>query len=353
MKTKTKIILISVAVLAVLIVMIARNRTLLNAPTKAAGLQTSISVRVAPVVRRTIDDRVVAVGSVNAYNDVAVVSETQGRIVKMDAEVGQRKQAGAVLFQVDSELREAAFKAAQATYEKARRDLERFEALAKDRSASDTQAEQARWAFQTAEAQFVTARRQLNDTKITTPISGVVAARYVNVGSMVTGAPQGTVVANIIDISRVKVKLSVAEKDVVRLRAGDPAVVTADVLPGTSLSGKIFSISSKGDEGHTYPVEVLLANTDGKLKAGMFVTVALTPATTGAKLLIPREALIGSLRDAKVYVVNHGVANLRAVTAGKGIGTMVEITGGLREGEVVITDGQSNVSDNTVVTVRK
>jgi membrane fusion protein, multidrug efflux system len=352
MNTKIKILLIAVAVIAVLVFMIARNRTILNAPSKSATQQTAVSVSIAPVMRQSVNDDITAVGTVNAYNDVAVLSETQGRVVKVNVEVGQRVQAGAVLMQVDGEMKEAAFKAAQATYEKARRDLERYEALSKDGSASDTQIEQARWTFQNAEAQYIVARRQLSDTKITSPIAGIVTARNVNVGSMVMGAPQATTVANVIDISKVKIKASIGEKDMVRLNTGDAVQVTCDLLPGVVMKGSVFSISSKGDEGHTYPIEVVLANPGGKLKAGMFVNLVARPDAAGERLFIPRAALIGSIRDAKVFVVNHGVATLRAVSAGKGFGTSVEITGGLKEGELVVVDGQNNLTDNTVVSAR-
>ena len=67
--------------------------------------------------------------------------------MKVDAEVGQFKEAGSVLVEVDSETREAAYKAAEVNYEKAKKDLERYESLYKEHSISDTQIEQARWAF--------------------------------------------------------------------------------------------------------------------------------------------------------------------------------------------------------------
>ena len=125
--------------------------------------------------------------------------------------------------------------------------------------------------IQTAESQYITARRALTDTKITTPISGIVTARYVNVGTMTVGAPQATQIANVVDISRLKAKVQVAEKDVFRLHVGDAVDVTTDVFPNTIFNGKIFTISSKGDDGHTYAVEVLLPNPRQELKAGMFV----------------------------------------------------------------------------------
>ncbi len=279
------------------------------------------------------------------------LSETQGRVVKVDAEVGQYKEAGSVLVEVDSETKEAAYKAAEVNYEKAKKDLERYETLYKEHSISDTQIEQARWAYQSADAQYITARRAFTDTKITTPISGIVTARYVNVGTMTVGAPQATQIANIVDISRLKAKVQVAEKDVFRLHVGDAVDVTTDVFSNTTFAGKIFTISSKGDDGHTYAVEVLLLNPRQELKAGMFVHLTFTPKASTTALLIPREAIIGSTQNAQVYVVNNNIANLRSILVGKELGTSVEVLQGLQEGESVVTDGENNLSDNAQVIV--
>ena len=353
MSTKTKIFLIGGVIVIILVALIARNRAALNSTSESSSITTAYSVSVVTAARQSLEDRIPVVGTINAFNDVVVLSETQGRVLKVDVEVGDYKQAGAVLVEVDSELKEAAYKAAKVNYEKAKKDLERYEALFKEHSISDTQIEQARWSYQSAEAQFVVARRQLNDTKITTPISGIVTARYVNVGTMVMGAPQATQIANVVDISKLKVKVNIAEKDLCKLHVGDAAEVTTDLYPRTSFPGTVFTVSSKGDDGHTYPVEVLLNNPKLQLKAGMFVSVTFKPKATVPALFVPREALIGSMQNAKLYVVKDNIAKLRPVTVARQVGTSIEIADGLQEGEMVVIDGQNNLSDSVSVVIRK
>jgi len=170
---------------------------------------------------------------------------------------------------------------------------------------------------------------------------------------MVMGAPQATQIANVVDISRLKVKLNVAEKDVIRLKVGEKVEVTTDVFPGNVFTGSIFSISSKGDEGHTYPVEVVLNNSKQQIKAGMFGRVMFTPKISGAAIVIPRECIVGSAKDAKLYVINNNIAKLRPVVTGKDLGTDIEILNGLQEGEQVVVNGQNNLSDNAPVIIRK
>jgi RND family efflux transporter MFP subunit len=353
MSTKRKMLLTGGVIVIILVALIAKNRAAMNSTPETSSSPTAYSVSVATAARQVLEDRIPVVGTINAFNDVVVLSETQGRVLKIDVEVGDYKKAGEVLVEVDNELKDAAYKAAKATYEKAKKDLERYEALFKEHSISDTQIEQARWSYQTAEAQFVVARRQLNDTKITTPISGIVTARYVNVGTMVMGAPQATQIANVVDISKLKVKVNIAEKDLSRLHVGDAADVTTDLYPHTTFPGTVFTVSSKGDDGHTYPVEVLLSNPKLQLKAGMFVSVTFKPKASVPGLFVPREALIGSLQNAKLYVVKDNIAKLRPVTVAGQVGTSIEIEGGLQEGELVVIDGQNNLSDSVSVVIRK
>jgi membrane fusion protein, multidrug efflux system len=354
MNTSMKYIALGLALVALVFGFYSCNKAKSDGQNSAtATIATSYSVSVITATRKDVTDSFSQVGTIVAYNDVAVVSETSGRVVKVDAEVGDYKPAGSVLVEVDSELKEAAYKAADVTYEKAKKDLERYEALYKEGSISDTQIEQARWSYQSAESQYIVARRQLSDTKITTPISGIITARYVNVGNMVMGAPQATVIANVVDISRLKVKVSVAEKDVIRLKVGEKVEVTTDVFPNEVFTGSIFSISSKGDEGHTYPVEVVLKNSKLQLKAGMFGRVMFTPKIVGAVIVIPRECIVGSVKNATLYVVKDNLAKLRSVVPGKEIGTDIEILSGVEEGEQVVVNGQNNLSDNAPVIIRK
>ena len=354
MNTTVKYMTLGLVLAAIVVGIYSCNKAKSNGQNSATdGIATTYSVSVVTAAKKDISDNFSQVGTIIAYNDVAVISETSGRVVKVDAEVGDYKKAGTVLVEVDSELKKAAYDAAQVSYEKAKKDLERYEALYKEGSISDSQVEQARWSFQATEAQYIVARRQLSDTKITTPISGIVTARYVNVGTMVMGAPQATQIANVVDISRMKVKVNVAEKDVIRLKVGDKVEVTTDVFPNTVFTGSVFTISSKGDEGHTYPVEVVLNNAKQQLKAGMFGRVTFSPKMLGAVIVIPRECIVGSVNNASLYVVKNNVAKVRSVTPGKEIGTDIEIVSGVEEGDQVVVNGQNNLSDNAPVVIRK
>jgi RND family efflux transporter MFP subunit len=162
------------------------------------------------------------------------------------------------------------------------------------------------------------------------------------------------VVANVVDVSRLKVKLSVAEKDAFRLKAGDAVEVTTDVYPGVKFPGKISTLSAKADEAHTYPIEIVLNNAkDHPLRAGMFGKVMFISIGRTEVVTIPRQALVGSLKNPQVFVLEQQIARLRTIIVGGESGTELGIVGGLKDGDLVVVNGQNNLKDSVSVEVIK
>lgn len=340
-----------VIVIAVIVTILAMNKKKLSA-VAAGGVKDVFYVSVDKASKQKLESVFSLTGTVAANNDVNILSETAGKVKQIFFKVGDYKTANSVLAQVDDELKIAAFKSAEANYEKSKKDYERFKNLFELNSATDAQLDGARLAFSVAEAQYIVAKRQLEDTKIKTPISGYITARNIDVGSMVQGAPQPTFIANIVDISRLKVKLNVAEKYAFALKQGDKVKVTADVFPGVSFSGRIESISAKSDEAHTFPVEIIIEN-QGKnqLKAGVFARVEFSSLKNTESIVIPRQALVGSIKDPQVYIVENGIARQRKIVLGGESNTFVQVMQGINEGETIVVNGQNILVDNTKVEI--
>lgn len=328
--------------------MLASNKEKMEAKVKDDKLE-AYPVSVAVAEEKPLSHNLSLVGTIAANREVAVVAETQGRVVSLAFDMGDYKGAGSVLAQVDDELKEAAYKMAEANFEKAKKDVARFEALYKEKTATDVQLENVRLAYKNAETQLVVARRQHRDTKITTPVAGTITERKVEIGSMVQ---PGMVIANVVDISKLKVELNVPEKDAFILKVGSQVTISTDVYPGVTFTGTIRSISAKADAAHTYPVEVSLPNSsEHPLRAGMFGRVEFTSVQREQAVVIPREALIGSIKQPQVYVVHNGVAKLRDLVVGIETGTQIEVLQGLAKGETIVVNGQNNLRSDAAVSV--
>jgi RND family efflux transporter MFP subunit len=157
-----------------------------------------------------------------------------------------------------------------------------------------------------------------------------------------------------VDVSRLKVKINVSESDVYYLHAGDRVKITTDIYPGIIFYGKISFVSPRGDDTHNYPVEIeIVNNAKYLLKAGTFVKAEVGIASNTMALYIPREALQGSIKDAKVYVASNGRALLKDIVIGRGGNESLEVLSGLTENDKVVVSGQVNLTDNRQIKVIK
>ncbi len=313
------------------------------------AMATDVSVSVTVVQRQKLQSSLSLVGNINASADVNVISETQGTTKAVFVKVGSPVKAGTVLIQVDDEIPRSTKASAEINYQKAQRDYQRSEELFQENSISASQLDASRLAMKAAENQLDIARRQLENTRPRSPIAGTVNARYVDPGTMVQ---PGKAIANIVDISVLKVRVNVSEREAFALKPGDKVEVSTDVYPGLAIGGTVDNIASKADEAHTYPVEIVVPNsTKHPLKAGMFARISFTSLAPTEALTIPRSALIGSIKEAQVYVVRGSVSHLRQVVIGKQSADLLEVTTGLAEGDTVVVSGQNNLVDQSRVHV--
>ncbi len=344
---KVIVVLISFLIVGLVVFTLLKNKAEIAEKAKIVPI-SSYPVSVVEVARETLVESLSQVGVITANNDLALVSEHQGKVIEVMVKEGSRVAVGSPIVRLDDLLSQASLMSAQTSYEKAKKDWERHITLHKDGLVSETDLESKRLDFKEAEADYITARRQFHNSIITSPISGVVTARPVDLGSMVN---PGTVVANILDTSKFKVKVNVPEQNAFKLKVGDRVTVETDVYPGVQLSGSIDFISDKADADHTYPVQVIIpGNKQYPLKSGMYGTVTFKQSPR-QELVIPRTALHGSVKEPQVFVVEGDQVKLRDIVIGAEINTKLPILRGLNEGEKVVYNGQENLNDGSKIYV--
>lgn len=343
-----KYYVIAFILFAALILVLLNNRSQLEAKARNDKIN-AFPVTVSAVELKEVSNNIELVGTIVGDNDVQVISEAQGKVTGVFANVGDYKSAGSIIAELDDELRKSAYETAEVNFEKSKKDFERYDVLFKNKSVSDVQYEQAKLAFYNAQSAYVAAKKDYENTKITAPISGVITARNVDIGTYVN---KNTPVANIVDITKLKVKIGVAEKDVFSLKKGDKVTVTTDVYPGVQFPGTIATISDEGDLAHNFAVEVSLMNSrEHPLKSGMFGKVTFLPKSSEPRLIVSRDALLGSIKAPQVFVVESGVVHLRNVTVGATYDNNLEVIKGLKNGDKVVVNGQNNLEENTAVYV--
>jgi RND family efflux transporter MFP subunit len=290
-------------------------------------------------------------GTFAAYREVMLVPQVGGEAHGIYFEEGDLVREGKLLLQVDDDLLQAQYAAADASYRNAKRNLERYESASLSGGVSKLQLDNFRLTYETAEAQRKQLAKQIQLCKISAPFSGTITLRDVEPGSVVGSSP----IARLTDLTQLKLEISVPEKEIVFFTEGENATVKTDVYPDKTLPGKIDHVADRGDDTHNYVVRIHVTNVDHQvvLKAGMYGTAVITQDPGQESLVIPRAALLGSAKSPQVFVVENDKARLKNIKTGRTTNDYVEILQGLEKDEKVVTGGHINLGNGSNVQIVK
>ncbi|MDZ7363565.1 MAG: efflux RND transporter periplasmic adaptor subunit [candidate division KSB1 bacterium] len=333
--------------------------------TVAASEGLPLAVKIHVVTPAAISQSLAVSGTLVGENEAMVISETNGKVLAVKAQIGDWLAEGQTIVQVENDLKRVALEQARAqlmmaqtNHEKAQKDLQRFEGLFKEQIATQHDIENARLAARAAEAQLKgaeaalkLAQRQYDDAAIKAPLAGRLADRYVNEAAMVM---PGDKIGVVVDARRMKLRTSVAENEVALVKAGQPVEVAVDALPGVKFSGRVFSVAQKTDHERTYPVEILVQNDQTEsLKSGMFGRATIQVASAAQALVVPGEAVLSdAARHNYVFVEENGLAKRVEVQIGLKQDNQVQIVSGLSAGARLVVSGQQRLTDGAKVVVQ-
>ena len=322
----------------------------------AEGSQPPTAVRIAPIANAA-DAAVTATGTLGAKDEVPLAFKIGGVIARLTVDAGARVTAGQVLAELDLREIDAGVEKATAAAEKARRDAARVERLYRDSVATLAQSQDAQTARDVAEADLRAVRMNREYAVITAPASGVVLERLSNPGSQVAPGTQVLVLGS--SARGVVFRAGLADRDVVRVRAGNHAVVTFDALPGRDFKGTVRQVGADADpRTGTYTIEVALPDASA-LPNGLVGRVriaaanAVRPSLDGVSA-IPAEALVeGDRNRGVVFVIDatHTIAR-RCEVALVGVDGDRVLVRGLDRATHVVTSGAAWLRDSTRVEVR-
>ncbi len=344
-------ILSVVAVIAIIVLILLYNKKSAMKQTElATKVSTAVSVEMDVVKQMMINQSFSSNGVLEPIRELSFVSDVAGRVVAIYADEGMRLSAGQVMAQTDNELLKADFMASEASYNSLKADFERFSNANEQGGVTDQQLEAIRSQYIAAESRYISSKRRLADSKIKSPVSGTVTRRYIEVGTYLN---PGAKLFDIIDESQFKVWCNVTERQILQLTKGQKVRIRCSAFPDESFTGTINYVGVKADRSLSYPVEINISGKDKKdLKSGMYVTAYFDFETAKKGILIPRSAVSGSVKNAKVYKVKNGIASGQDVIVGAMLDKNVEILTGLEAGDSIVVAGLINVSEGARVTDR-
>ncbi|MBS0431017.1 MAG: efflux RND transporter periplasmic adaptor subunit [Proteobacteria bacterium] len=346
-----------------------------------ADAHASVPVEVAAVARAPINASYSGTAALEAQNEADVVAKTSGVLLKLDAEEGQYVKAGQVLALIDPSSADNQLAQSQAQLRKAQTTYDRASKAIEKQLIPRQEYEQDKYDMEAQAAATRGAQLQLSWTRIVAPISGVISKRMVKQGNLVQA---NQAIFHIVDMHPLTATLNVPERELGMLKPGQPLTLAVDALPGRKFGGSIQRIAPVVDASSgTFRVTCIFDNAaagNEPLRPGMFGRIDIVYDQRRDALVIPRSALIDEDGETAVFVVAQGpakpvpktavkpkpgdavaaevkpaqpglVAKRRTVRIGYVDGDRVEIRGGLKPGERVITLGRDAVRDGSEVQV--
>lgn len=290
-------------------------------------------------------------GTFQAIHEISIVSEIQGKVVSINAKTGDNVVNNQVLASVDNELYKSQLDMAKFNLDQAEKDLKRYEQLSKGDAATVQQFELATQAFENAQSAHTSAKIQYDNTFIKAPFNGTITKQHIEKGSFLN---PGSLAFDIVEINRLKLIVKLTGEELEYVHKGQSIKVLVDAISGKTFDGVVNAIIVKADLSKRFDVEIEVTNSaDNIIKPGMFGTATFTNKSDAKILVIPRKALIGSIKNPQVFIAKGDSVVLKSINAISLDDKRIAVKQGLSVGDLVVTSGQINLVNGSKITLSR
>ena len=315
-------------------------------PSSGGNRSVAIKVITAEIELRSMVDEIQALGTASANQSIDIQPRIASRLERVAFDEGQFVKKGDLLVELENSEIVAGLALAEAPLSESRSIYNRSKSLATTQAISASNLDQLLAQVQVNEAQVEAARARLANTIIRAPFSGRIGLRRVSPGSLVNTQ---TVITTLDDTDTIKLDFSVPETFLTVVRKGMAISAESIVYSGRTFDGEVVSIDTRVDPvSRAVKVRSVIPNPDSALKPGMFLTVALR-RDQGEVLVVPEQAIVPEGSNQYVFVAQAGVVEKRKIAIGRRIPGFVVVTGGVSEGERVVTEGSAKVREGSVI----
>ncbi|MFI3261492.1 MAG: efflux RND transporter periplasmic adaptor subunit [Rikenellaceae bacterium] len=310
--------------------------------TEATEQAAAIEVSTGEAVLTDVEQKAVFTGTVEAKVVNKISPQNPVRINKVFVEVGDRVSKGAKLAEMDNVNLEQA----RVRRDNAQAEFNRTDELYKIGGESKSMWDARKLDLDVAKSSY---DNLYENTFLISPISGIVTSRNYDEGDMFLS---GTPLFVVEQISPVKLTINVSESYFSKVKKGMSIDVVADAYEDEHFTGVITLVYPTIDAStRTFPIEIEIANTNQRLRPGMFTRATISFGTE-SRVVVPDLAVVkqSGSGDRYVYSVENGIVVFNKVELGQRLDDKYEILSGVNPGATVITSGQSRVKKGDKVT---
>ena len=302
------------------------------------------TVKLATVNSRDVEQVGEYTATVEAEAKNNIAPTAPGRISQIFVEVGDYVRKGQKLVQMDA----ANLTQMKLQLDNQEKEFNRVDELYKVGGASKSEWDAAKTNLDVRRSSY---ENLLENTQLVSPLNGVVTARNFDNGDLYSSTQTPVLVVE--QITPVKLMVNVSEPNFPKVTKGMPVTVKLDVYEGEEFEGKVSLVYPTIDAAtHTFPVEVILANANQRVRPGMFARVTMNFGTKN-HVVVPDQAIVkrAGSGDRFVYVYNNGKVSYNKVELGRRLGTEYELISGVENNAQVVIAGQTRLADGVEVEV--
>lgn len=321
-----------------------------DAAGRSGGQRPAVPVQVKEVGLRAMGEVTTALGTAQPREGVVITSQQTGLIKQLHFRDGQSVQAGDLLVTLHDDEERAKVREAEAKLADNRSQLERLQNLSDSNVVSKSVLEEKSYAVKVSEAQLEVARAALEKRYIRAPFSGVLGARQVSPGALVTSS---TAITTLDDLSKMKVEFTLPETQASTMRTGVALSAGSAAYPNQEFAGKVVHVDARINPGtRTLSLLAEIENPQKLLKPGMLIDVRISQDKSEV-MVVPEGALISLARQHYVYVLDEqSVVRQKQIEIGKRRVGYAEVISGLALGEKVVVEGTHKIRDGQPVQVQ-
>jgi membrane fusion protein (multidrug efflux system) len=292
--------------------------------------------------RQPIAETLAVVGSLAANEFVEVKSETEGTVAEILFQEGQPVTKGALLIRLDETKFTASLAEAEANLKMSQTTFDRNKQLLAGKLISQQEYDQTASMLQANLATVELRKRLWQDARIYAPFSGIVGARSISPGQVIS---KNSTFTWLVDLDTVKAEFNVPERIVGEVKTGQAIELKVAAFPKEKFKGEVYFLAPQVDPTtRTLLMKARIPNADHKLKPGMFANLDLTLTLRDEAIIIPESALMTTGDRTAVYVIAaDGTAQMRPVKVGLRTPGQIEIVNGVQAGEKVVAEGVQKV----------
>ena len=317
---------------------------------------TTTAVKMGEVKKGNIMQTVSATGALSAQDNVDISSKITGRIVEVLVKENQHVNAGDVLVRLDATSLNATLAQMQAKLHNAQANYERNLNLLNRGAISQSTFDSVEADYLVAKSNYEKAASDVNDTVITTPISGYIIGKPTPVGQTISsGISTPQVIMSVATLDNMEIEALVDESDIGQVKDGQKVKFTVDAYPDDTFTGRVMQVRQEATTNNnvvTYEVVISAPNSDLKLKPGLTASVTIYTSEKTGVTCVPSKALrftptketVGNRKIVdvnaknKVWVLKEGSIVARKVSVGMTDGIKTQILDGVSPGESIISD---------------